>query len=326
MQLTQAALEHAQSVVYQHMQPTPTYRWPLLSQAMGCEVWVKHENHTPTGAFKVRGGLVFMDGLSTAADAANDRVLVTATRGNHGQSVPYAARAFNRRVVVYVPEGNSAEKNAAMQAWGAELRVYGGDFDAAREEAERVAAAEDWLLVPSFHEHLVQGVATYGAELFAALEQLDTIYVPIGMGSGVCSLILMRDLLGRDTEIVGVVSEAADAVQRSIQVGKITTTNSALTFADGVATRVPHPQAFAIMQQGLARVVSVSDDAVADAIRLLYRTTHNVAEGAGAIATAALYKERASQQGKVSAVVLTGGNIDQQWFAQILSGATPTVA
>lgn len=312
-------LARVQSLVYRHLQPTPAFAWPLLCEALGCEVWVKHENHLPIGAFKVRGGLVYLDELSRSHP---DGDLVTATRGNHGQSIPFAARLYGRRVKVYVPEGNSTEKNAAMRAWGAELHVHGHDFDAARERAECDAAAGA-LLVPSFHEHLVRGVATYGAELFDAVHDLDAVYVPIGMGSGASSLVCVRDLLGLKTEVVGVVSRHADAFARSFEAGRIIESDSARTFADGVATRVPHPQAFDVLRRGLARVVQVSDDEVADAIRLLYRTTHNVAEGAGAAATAALRQERAVQAGKRVAVVLTGGNIDAAWLQQVLAGRTP---
>ncbi len=320
--LTHENLASARALVYQHMQPTPAYAWPLLCEALGCDVWVKHENHTPTGAFKVRGGLVYLDELERADPGTP---IVTATRGNHGQSIPFAARAFGRRVDVYVPEGNSSEKNAAMQAWGAHLHVHGQDFDEAREAAERHAHESGGHLIPSFHEHLVRGVATYGAELFDTVADLDTVYVPIGMGSGAASLVSVRDLYGLDTQIVGVVSSAADAFALSVEAGQIVETNSALTFADGVATRVPHPHAFEVLKHGLSRVVRVDDDDVAEAMRLLYRTTHNVAEGAGAVATAALLRERDQQQGKRVAVILTGGNVDMGLFAEVLKGATPQV-
>ncbi len=320
--LTRENLASARALVYQHMQPTPAYAWPLLCEALACDVWVKHENHTPTGAFKIRGGLVYLDALERSEPGLP---IVTATRGNHGQSIPYAARAFGRQVDVYVPEGNSSEKNAAMRAWGANLHVHGKDFDEARVAAEQHAIEHGAHLVPSFHEHLVRGVATYGAELFEAVAVLDTVYVPIGMGSGAASLVGVRDLLDLQTEIVGVVSSAADAFALSVEAGHIVETNSALTFADGVATRVPNPHAFEVLERGLSRVVRVDDDDVAEAMRLLYRTTHNVAEGAGAVATAALLRERAQQAGKRVAVILTGGNVDMTLFAEVLNGATPRV-
>ena len=304
------------------MLPTPALRWPLLCEALGGEVWVKHENHTPTGAFKVRGGIVYIDALVSSGAPAGG--LITATRGNHGQSIPYAARPHDIPVRVLVPEGNSAEKNAAMAGWGATVEVFGKDFDEARVEAERIADEEGSVFVKSFHEHLVRGVATYALELFETVADLDTVYVPIGMGSGICGVILVRDLLGLDTEIVGVVSDRADAVAHSFEAGDIVETASANTFADGMACRVPAPDAMAIIRKGAARIVRVSDDEIADAVRLLYSTTHNVAEGAGAAACAAARKEQT--RGNKAAVILTGGNIDRDWFAAIISGQTPSPA
>ena len=322
---TRSDLEAAAEFVHARMAPTPQHHWPLLSEAVGAEVWVKHENHTPTGAFKVRGALTFMDWLTrTHPDVPG---ICTATRGNHGQGQAWAATNAGLRALVYVPRGNSVEKNAAMRAFGAELVEFGDDFDTARLEAYRVADQEGLFIVPPYHPELVRGVATYGAELFSDVPALDVVYVPIGMGSGACSLIAVRDLLGSRADIVGVVSDAADAVARSMAAGRVVTTNSALTFADGMATRIPHPDAFAVMQAGLARVVAVSDDEVAEAMRLLYRTTHNVAEGAGAAATAAALKEAKAGvvEGKRCAAILTGGNIDRTWFSQVLAGETPTV-
>lgn len=320
--LTADELASLQTLVYRHMQPTPCYAWPLLQDALGCEVWVKHENHTPTGAFKVRGGIVYLHELSKQSCAGD---IVTATRGNHGQSIPFAARQYGRTVHVWVPRGNSPEKNAAMRAWGAQLHVHGADFDEAREAAEAAAAQTGALQIPSFHEHLVRGVATYSAEMFADTGELDAVYVPIGLGSGAASVIWVRDLLGLKTEVVGVVSENADAMALSFEAGRIIQGNTSNTFADGVATRVPHPDAFDILRRGLTRLVRVSEDEIAAAMRLLYRTTHNVAEGAGAVATAALAQERDRQTGKRVGVVLTGGNVDAEVFARVLNGATPQV-
>ena len=319
---TRDQLDSAADLVHRAMLPTPALNWPLLSAALDCEAWVKHENHTPTGAFKVRGGIVYIDELvRTGAPVGG---LITATRGNHGQSIPYAARAHAIPVRVLVPEGNSSEKNAAMAAWGATVEIFGKDFDEARVEAERIADEEGSIFVRSFHEHLVRGVATYAHELFEAVASLDTVYVPIGMGSGICGVILVRDLLGLDTEVVGVVSDRADAVARSFEAGDIIETDTANTFADGMACRVPAPDAMAIINSGAARVVRVSDDEIADAVRLIYTPTHNVAEGAGAAACAAARKE--DNRGKRTAVVLTGGNIDRDWFAAIISGHTPAPA
>ncbi len=326
-----AELEAAHTVVREHMQPTPAYRWPLLSEALGCCVWVKHENQTPTGAFKVRGGLVFANELVSAQRAGKPLPggLITATRGNHGQSVPFAACRLGIPVTVLVPEGNSAEKNAAMAGWGATVEVVGRDFDAAREVAAARAdnSAGDWQFVPSFDEHLVRGVATYALELFRAVPKLDRVYVPIGMGSGICGVIAVRDLLGLTTQVIGVVASTADAVAQSVEQGRNVTTSTAHTFADGLACRVPAQAALDVITPGVERIVRVSEQEIADAVRLLYRTTHNVSEGAGAAACAALMQERAA--GKVgtedhNAVILSGGNIDVGWFAQVLAGGTPT--
>ena len=314
-------LAQARAVVGKVMHPTPQYCWPQLSARAGCEVWVKHENHTPTGAFKVRGGLVYLDELQRGPGLPSG--MITATRGNHGQSIPFAAARHGVPVTVLVPEGNSVEKNQAMVGWGAELVIFGQDFDVARIEAERLAEAEDLLFAPSFHPALVRGVATYAYEVFTAVHDLDTVYVPIGMGSGICALITVRDLLGLQTEIVGVVSIEAAAMAMSLEAGKIVETNSANTFADGVACRVPMPEPFAIIQSGAARIVRVTEYAVADAMRAIYSGTHNVAEGAGAAAFAALMKERDQQRNKRVAVILTGGNVDSAVFQMVLSGGTP---
>ncbi|MAT84726.1 MAG: hypothetical protein CMD39_10610 [Gammaproteobacteria bacterium] len=316
-------LERAADTVYGVMPPTPQYAWPLLAHELGCEVWVKHENHTPAGAFKVRGGLVMLDRLARRGDLPAG--MVTATRGNHGQSVPFAARRHGVPVTVVVPEGNSREKNASMTGWGARVLVHGADFDEAREEAARLARAQNLLFVPSFHPDLVVGVATYALELFRAVAALDTVYVPIGLGSGICGLIRTRDLLGLETEIVGVVAERAPAYARSFEAGRVVRTDSALTFADGMACRVPDPQALAMIREGVARVVEVGEDEIAAAMRRLYRATHNVAEGAGAAALAALTREAAAQRGRRVAVVLTGGNVDAGVFATVLEGRTPEV-
>jgi threonine dehydratase len=321
-----AGLDAARDVVGRVMDPTPQYRWPLLGQRLGVEVWVKHENHTPTGAFKVRGGLVFMDAL--AQRDALPAGLITATRGNHGQSIPFAAARHGVPVTVYVPEGNSAEKNAAIRAWGAELVVHGSDFDEARVECARVATERGLAFAPSFHPDLVRGVATYGFELLSAVPELHTVYVPVGMGSGICALVTVRDLLGLDTRIVGVVASGAPAYALSFEAGRVVETNAADTFADGVACRVPAPDAVAIICAGVERLVRVTDDQIAEAIRVLYRDTHNVAEGAGAAALAALTADLetlGAQQfgGRPVAVIQTGGNIDTEVLTEVLSGGTP---
>jgi threonine dehydratase len=322
-QFSLADLEAAATTVYDVMAPTPQYAWPLLAEQCGCEVWVKHENHTPAGAFKVRGGLVLMAQL--AREQALPAGMITATRGNHGQSIPFAARAHGVPVTVVVPEGNSREKNRCMEGWGAQLVVHGADFDIARQEAARRAEADGLMFVPSFHPALAVGVATYALELFRAVEDLDTVYVPVGMGSGICGLIRTRDLLGLDTEIVGVVSAHAPAYARSFERGEVVQTDTARTFADGMACRMPNQQALNVIRRGAARIVEVSDAEVAQAMRDFYRTTHNVAEGAGAAALAALSREAEMQRGRRVAVILTGGNVDADVLATVLEGRTPEV-
>ncbi|MFO3722371.1 threonine dehydratase [Pseudomonas sp. HLMP] len=312
------ALREAATFVRQHVPPTAQHAWPLLAERLGCQVWVKHENHAPTGAFKVRGGLVYV--RSRLASGKPPRGLVTATRGNHGQSMALAARQAGLPLVIVVPQGNSPEKNAAMRALGAELVEHGVDFDVAREEAARLAETLGYERVPSFHPELVRGVATYALELFEAVGELDCVYVPIGMGSGICGLIQARNLLGLRTQIVGVVSSAADAYAQSIEQGRIVTTATADTFADGMACRVPHPDAFALVQAHAARIVRVDDREIAAAMRLYHEATHNTAEGAGAAALAALIQERERQAGKRVTVVLSGANVDRERYARVLLG------
>lgn len=316
-----AEIEQAAQLVRAQMLPTPQYVWPLINEAVGTEVWVKHENHTPTGAFKVRGGITFMDWLVRSNPGV--RGICTATRGNHGQSQARAATAAGLSAKVYVPHGNSSEKNAAMRAFGAELIEFGKDFDTAKTEAVRVAGEEGLMIVPPFHPELVRGVATYALELLTAVADLDTIYVPIGCGSGICGLITARDALGLKTRIVGVVSEEAQTAKLSFDAGQLIETGSADTFADGMAVRVPVAEAFEIYSKGAERVVTVTDSEVADAMRLYFRSTHNIAEGAGAASLAALMLERDQMAGRKVAVILTGGNVDTDWFVQVLQGQTP---
>ncbi|RYH12131.1 threonine dehydratase [Tropicimonas sp. IMCC6043] len=316
-------LDAAAARVHQLVPPTPQRNWPLLSQRLGVETWVKHENHAPTGAFKVRGGITFVDWLKRTQPEIPG--LCTATRGNHGQSQAMAATAAGLRALIYVPEGNSVEKNAAMAAFGAELVVHGSDFDTAREEAVRVAAAEGLAIVPPFHAELVRGVATYAWELFHAVPDLDTVYVPIGCGSGICGTILARDALGLATKIVGVVSSEAACAKLSVEAGRPVETPSARTFADGMAVRVPVAEALEIYQQGADRIVAVSDAEVAEAMRLLFACTHNVAEGAGAAALAALRQEGAAMAGRRVGVILSGGNVDTEVFREVLSDRVPLV-
>jgi threonine dehydratase len=313
-------LDRASAIVYEHVPPTPQFAWPLLADELGTAVWVKHENHTPVGAFKVRGGLVYLDRLRQRSDVTG---IISATRGNHGQSLAFAGRARGVPVVIVAPRGNSVEKNAAMRALGAELIEAGHDFQAAREEAERIGEERGLVMVPSFQPDLVLGVATYARELLLGVPALDTVYVPIGLGSGICGMILVRDLLGLSTEIVGVVSDRAPSYRLSFEAGAPVPTETADTFADGVACRVPDPVAVDIICRGAARVIEVPDEATADAMRILHRTTHNTAEPAGAIALAGAITERRRIAGCRVAVVITGGNVDADVLASILAGNPP---
>ena len=317
-------IEEAHRLVLTAMTPTPQYAWPSLSARLGAEVWVKHENHTPTGSFKVRGAITFIDRLKRTHPESPG--IITATRGNHGQGQARAARAAGLRAVVYVPRGNSVEKNAAMRAFGAELIEFGDDFDEAKEEVLRVAAAEGLTFVPPFHPGLVRGVSTYAYELLTAVPDLDTLYVPIGCGSGICGCIAARDALGRDTKIVGVVSEHAQTAKLSAEAGRMIETNSAKTFADGMAVRVPVGAALDIYAKGAERIVTVTEEEIAEAIRVYFRDTHNLAEGAGAAPLAALMAEKDRMAGRKVGVILTGGNIDADWFRTVIEGKTPQVA
>jgi threonine dehydratase len=323
MEFTLDELGTAHALVTRAMMPTPQYAWPLLAARTGCEVWVKHENHTPTGAFKFRGAVTFIDWVRREYPDA--RGICTATRGNHGQGQARQAVAAGLIAKVYVPRGNSLEKNAAMRAFGAEVIEHGEDFDAAREEAYRIAEAEGLVIVPPFHRELVRGVATYGLELFTAVPDLDTVYVPIGCGSGICGTILARDALGLSTEVVGVVSENAPTAKLSVEAGRQIETESARTFADGMAVRVPVQAALDIYGPGAARIVSVSDAEVAEAIRVYYTDTHNLAEGAGAATLAALMQERERMADRKVGVILCGGNIDTDWFLTVMQGGVPEV-
>ncbi len=312
-----AAVEAAAARVYAAMQPTPQYAWPLVARRAGREVWVKHENHTPTGAFKVRGGLNLLSQL--ASRRPRPAGVISATRGNHGQSLAFAARRHGLRCVIAVPFGNSADKNAAMRALGAELVEHGRDFDEARVYAAGRARDEGLEFVGPFERELVAGVATYALELLRAVADVDTVYVPIGCGSGICGLIGTRDALGLATKIVGVVSSAANAYAQSFAARRPIETASAVTVADGMAVRVPVPAALEIICAGAERIVEVTDPEVEDAMRALFSDTHQVAEGAGAAPFAALLKEGDLAGGR-AAIVLTGGNVDRDVYARILGG------
>jgi threonine dehydratase len=318
-----AELERAHGIVGQAVPPTPAHAWPLLAERLGTRVIVKHENHTPIGAFKVRGGLVYLERLKR--EWPNTPGIISATRGNHGQSLAFAASRHGVPAMIYVPKGNSVEKNRAMRAFGAELVEHGEDFQAAAEEAQRRAQFAGLHMVPSFHRDLVLGVATYALELFRAAPDLDILYVPIGQGSGISGCIMARDLLGLKTEIVGVQSTEAPSYALSLAAGKIVTTESSNTLADGMATRIPDPDAFATIRKGAARIVQVTDDEVGAAIRAYWTDTHNLAEGAGAAALAAALQEKQKLAGKRVGLILSGGNIDFDLFRKwVGTDVTPT--
>jgi threonine dehydratase len=316
--LTLRDIEDAAALVHGIIGTTPQIAWPLLAERAGAEVWVKHENHTPIGAFKLRGGLVYLADLKHRAPATPG--VITATRGNHGQSIALAARRVGMPATIVVPFGNSREKNAAMRAFGAELVEHGADFQEAAEFAARLAEERRLHFVVSFHPLLVAGVATYALELLRAVAELDTVYVPIGMGSGICGMISARDALGLRTKVVGVVAEGAPAYALSFAAGKPVPTNAAETMADGLACRAPDSLAVDTILKGAERVVTVSDEAIRAAMRALYTDTHNLAEGAGAAALAALLQEKQRMAGKRVAVVLSGANVDRDVFAEVLRG------
>jgi threonine dehydratase len=305
-------LERAHDIVRAAMTPTAAHTWPLLAQRLGTNVVVKHENHTPTGAFKVRGGLIYLERLKRERPGTSG--IISATTGNHGQSLAFAAGRYSLPLTIYVPRGNSVEKNRAMKAFGANLVEYGEDFEAARQEAYRHAQREGLEIVPSFHRDLVLGVSTYALELFRSQGDLDVLYVPIGQGSGISGCILVRDLLGLKTEIVGVQSTEAPSYALSFAAGTIVSTNSSNTRADGMATRIPDAASFEIIRKGASRIVQVSDEEIAAAMRAYWTDTHNLAEGAGAAPLAAALQEKAKLAGKRVGLVLSGGNIDFDLF------------
>jgi len=315
--LTLAEIEDAADLVHRVVPPTPLHCWPLLSERCGAEIWVKHENHTAVGAFKLRGGLTYFDRLRRASPGTTG--VISATRGNHGQSVGFAAKRNGFAATIVVPHGNSREKNAAMRAQGVELIEHGHDFQAAAEQATVLAAERGLHRVPSFHPWLVEGVASYGLELFRANPDLDLVYVPIGLGSGISGTIAARDALGLATRIVGVVAENAPAYALSFAAGGAVSTNSADTLADGMACRVPDAGALEIIRAGADRIVTVSEAAIRAAMRHYFTDTHNVAEGAGAAPLAAALQEQDALRGKRVGLVLSGGNIDRPLFAEVLA-------
>ena len=323
---TLADIRSAAAIVHGVMPPTPQYAWPLLGQRLGTEVWVKHENHTPTGAFKVRGGLVYLEGLARREPVCPG--IVSATRGNHGQSLALAARRHGLVATIVVPHGNSREKNAAMRALGATLVEHGEDFQAATEHAAALAHQQGLHRVPSFHPDLVRGVATGWVEFFEAVPQLDVVFVPIGLGSGLCAAIAARAALGRRMRLVGVVSAHARAYALSLAQGRPVESPVTTQLADGMACRVPDPAALAVMAGQVDDVVEVTDAEVAQAMKALYLDTHNVAEGAGAASLAAALQRGRTHPGEIVGrcvgLTLCGGNVDHEVFAQVLGTAMPS--
>ena len=304
------------TLVHAKIPPTPQIEWPLLSRRLQCSLWLKHENYNPTGSFKVRGGLIYVSELLLREPEVKG--VVAATRGNFGQSIAYASSQFGLASVVVVPEGNSPDKNSLMSALGSEVIISGVDFDESIEAAKIIAEQRRYHLIPSFHADLIAGVSSYALELFEALPDLNRIYVPIGLGSGVCSVVNVRNALGLDCEIVGVVSENANAYQLSFEAGKVMSTNTAETMADGLAVRNPSKDALTIILENVARIVSVSDVQISQMMKILFEDTHNVVEGAGAAAAAAVLKEKDLNKGQKVAAILTGSNINKALFAEAL--------
>ena len=317
-QITLDEIEAAASIVYAEMQATPQYCWPLLCERLGTEVWVKHENHTPIGSFKIRGGLVYFANLVKSSEIPKG--IVSATRGNHGQSVGFAARRYGIPATIVAPHGNSVEKNAAMRAFGVQLIEHGEDFQAAREYAKDLAHEKSLQMIPSFDPLLVTGVATYSLELLRAVKDLDLVYVPIGLGSGICGMLAARDALNLKTKIVGVVSAHASAYAESFSSGRPVESPVSTNIADGMACRIPELSALELIWKGVERIVQVSDTEIAESMRIMYECTHNVCEGAGAAAIAAALQESSKNKGLKVAVIASGGNVDRDVFAKILNG------
>jgi threonine dehydratase len=311
-------IKGAQQLVYAVMSPTPQIVWPLLCERLGAEVWVKHENHTPISAFKARTAVVYAAELFRGSNHTNIKGLVTATRGNHGQSVALAARRFKVPAHIVVPQGNSAEKNAAMRAQGADLIEFGSDFQESKEHAQKLAAKHGWHFVPSYHRNIVKGVATYWLEFFSARADLDVVYVPIGQGSGICACTAVRNGLNLKTRIVGVVPEGAPAYALSFEAGRKIAAPVTTLLGDGMACRVPDDASLEVVLENVDRVLQVSEEEMAHAMKIYFTDTHNVVEGAGAAGLAAALKEKSVLHGKRVGLVVTGGNVDHDVFAKVL--------
>jgi threonine dehydratase len=308
----------AQAVLYRFMPPTPQYSWPLINQRLGAEAWIKHENHTPVGAFKLRGALVYIDWLKKTQPSLEG--VVAATRGNHGQGVGMAARLLGLKAVIVVPQGNSSEKNRAMLSQGVELVEHGHDFQESLEFARGLATERGFAMVDSFHERLVMGTATYALEFFEAAPPLDAIYVPIGLGSSICGVAAARNALGLSTQIIGVVAAESPSYSLSFQQHKVVEAPSKTLIADGLACRTPNPSAMETIWENVSHIVELSEAEIAEAMRALYQDIHNLAEGAGAAGLGGALKEISLLRDKRIGIVLTGGNVDAPVFAKVLAG------
>lgn len=313
-------IQEAQNILYRYMPPTPQYSWPLINRRLGAEVWVKHENHTPVGAFKIRGAMLYMEWLTQTQPGL--RGVIAATRGNHGQGVAMAARVHGVACVIVVPHGNSIEKNRAMVAQGAELVEHGQDFQESLEYARVLASDRGFVMVDSFHERLVMGTATYALEFLQSAPSMARVYVPIGLGSSICGVSAARNALGLTTEIVGVVASGSPSYARSFIERKVVEAPAQTAIADGLACRTPNSLAMEIIWQNVARILEVSDAEIEASMRALYQDTHNVAEGAAAAALAGALKEQDLNRGERIGIVLTGGNVDAHVFARVLAEET----
>ena len=312
-----AEIQQAQDVIYRFMPATPQYSWPLINQRLGAEVWIKHENHTPVGAFKLRGALVYLDFLKRTNPALPG--VVAATRGNHGQGVAMAARLHGVPAVIVVPHGNSPEKNRAMRAQGAELIGHGDDFQESLEFAATLADERRFTMIESFNERLVMGTAAYAVEFFKTVPLLDKVYLPIGLGSSICGVSAARNALGLTTEIIGVVASQSPSYARSFAQHRIVEAPAQTAIADGLACRKPNAAAMEVIWQNVARIIDVSDAEIESAMRAIYQDTHNVAEGAAAAALAGAIRETDLNRGRPIGVILTGGNVDAATFARVLA-------
>src|ERR1700688_912144 len=306
-------IAEAQKLVYALMSPTPQISWPLLNQKLEASVWVKHENHTPIGAFKARSAVAYTAELFRQGSGIKG--MITATRGNHGQSVALAGQRFKVPVTIVVPHGNSVEKNVAMRSQGAHLIEFGKDFQESREHAQKLAQEQGLHFVPPYHRDIVKGVATYWMELFSAVPDLDVVYVPIGQGSGICSCSAVRNGMNLNTRIVGVVAEGAPAYALSFEAKRNIAAPVSTLLGDGMACRVPDDAALEVVLENVDHVVRVSEEEIRLAMKFYFTDTHNVVEGAGAAGLAAAIKEKHTLEGKRVGLVATGGNVDHDVFA-----------